>query len=175
MPSRASLYVRKFKSRSLVRKPIGRAARTPIDPVGCSPGVGKFRLRGCDLHSGQLDHQPERHLVNLDDLQFRAVARRLEYRGRRRTAGRHGIRRGSVGQHLPTGHRAELRRGFRHAIHLLRGQYRGSRAMSPYTVSGLASLTSYTFRIRASDAAGNFSAYSNTVSAATGVNSSIGD
>jgi fibronectin type III domain protein len=46
---------------------------------------------------------------------------------------------------------------------------------SPFTVSGLAALTTYSFRIRASDAAGNLSGYSNTVSAATGVNGSICD
>ena len=50
-----------------------------------------------------------------------------------------------------------------------------SASTSPYTVSGLASSTSYTFRIRASDAAGNLSAYSNTASAATGVNGSTCD
>jgi chitodextrinase len=46
---------------------------------------------------------------------------------------------------------------------------------SPFTVPGLAALTTYTFRIRASDAAGNLSAYSNTVSATTGVSGSICD
>jgi predicted phage tail protein len=50
-----------------------------------------------------------------------------------------------------------------------------SASTSPYTVSGLAASTSYTFRIRASDAAGNLSAYSNTASAATGANGSICD
>ena len=50
-----------------------------------------------------------------------------------------------------------------------------SASTSPYTVAGLASSTSYTFRIRASDAAGNLSAYSNTASATTGVNGSICD
>jgi hypothetical protein len=46
---------------------------------------------------------------------------------------------------------------------------------SPYTVSGLAASTGYTFRTRASDAAGNLSAYSNTASATTGVGGSICD
>jgi chitodextrinase len=46
---------------------------------------------------------------------------------------------------------------------------------SPFSVAGLAALTTYTFRIRASDAAGNLSAYSNTVSATTGINGSICD
>ena len=50
-----------------------------------------------------------------------------------------------------------------------------STSSSPYVVSGLASSTSYTFRVRASDAAGNLSAYSNATSAATGANGSICD
>jgi fibronectin type 3 domain-containing protein len=46
---------------------------------------------------------------------------------------------------------------------------------SPYTVVGLTPSTTYTFRIRASDAAGNLSAYSNTASATTGLSGSICD
>jgi hypothetical protein len=50
-----------------------------------------------------------------------------------------------------------------------------SSATSPFTVSGLVALTSYTFRIRATDAVGNLSAYSNAVSATTGLSGSICD
>jgi chitodextrinase len=50
-----------------------------------------------------------------------------------------------------------------------------SSSSSPYTVIGLAPLTAYTFRIRATDAAGNLSVYSNTVSATTGSGGSVCD
>jgi chitodextrinase len=46
---------------------------------------------------------------------------------------------------------------------------------SPYTVPGLAATSSYTFRVRATDAAGNLSGYSNTASVTTGVAGSICD
>ena len=46
---------------------------------------------------------------------------------------------------------------------------------SPYIVTGLSPTTTYTFRIRATDAAGNFSGYSNTVTATTSASGSICD